>query len=149
MPDKRGSVVIVERQRRIENDPTTWNSAFENKRAEHSGLTTIHFKTLAGVVNNVLTVPTGYIAFITKLNWEWPDGDGPHYMRGGIGGIAPTMIYWQGIIFQLLPDDLPGLDWGDGSFPVVYSPEGILEADCTACLSDSELTITYYLERLM
>lgn len=149
MTDKKGSIVEVQRERRIEGDPTTYSQIVEVKRAEHSGLNTIHATTTAGVVTSVLVVPAGYMAFITKLNWEWQDGDGPHYLIAGIGGPTSFPLYWQGIINQMVPDDPPGLDWGDGSHPVVFATEGTLQADCLACLVDSELTITYYLEKAM
>lgn len=150
MPDKKGSIIVVERERRIGNETVTYTKSKEVMRAEHSGLDTVHVKATAGTETPVFTVPPGFMAFITRLNWEWPDGDGPHYLVGGIGGpFGAQPLYWQGIMWQMVPDDRPGLDWGDGSYPILIVVEGVVVADCVACLDDSELTITYYLERAM
>lgn len=145
MTDKTSSIIKVESER--QSDPGSGNRVIETMRAEHSGIITVHAQVPAGGTIIVFTVPANFRAYITRLMWDWPDGNGINFLFEDFTGPNQALIYVMGIITQLDPNDPPRLDWGDGSYPVATLVEGdFVAANLFGVVNAGEITVTYYLE---
>jgi len=147
MTDRTGHIYKVESER--QNAPGTGNNVIETERIGHSGLITAHGVVPGAGAVTVFTVPAGQRAYITRLIWDWTDVDGTNSLTEDQGGAAQAILYQQDINNQILATDRIGLDWGDGSYPVITAVAGDFSAANVAGIVASQISVTYYLEAVI